>query len=171
MTTPAQGWYPDPADGRMVRWWSGAGWTEHTRPHPDQPQPPAFQVPAQQQPAYQQPAYPQPAYQQPYPQRPGQPVYTREPAARITRGEKDRQVRSNNPMAYIGLVFSLVAFIFNLFAIPSILGIVFSAIGVARSADLSGSVHYTGRVTSIFGLVLGVAALGVSSWHLLALFF
>ena len=26
---PPAGWYPDPADPRAMRWWSGEGWTEH----------------------------------------------------------------------------------------------------------------------------------------------
>ena len=28
MTTPPAGWYPDPADARAFRWWSGEAWTE-----------------------------------------------------------------------------------------------------------------------------------------------
>lgn len=33
-STPPQGWYQDPSDGRMLRWWNGSGWTEHTSPMP-----------------------------------------------------------------------------------------------------------------------------------------
>jgi hypothetical protein len=31
---PQAGWYHDPAvaDGSRLRWWNGAGWSEHTRP-------------------------------------------------------------------------------------------------------------------------------------------
>lgn len=29
-TTPAQGWYPDPAGGRRLRWWDGTNWTSFT---------------------------------------------------------------------------------------------------------------------------------------------
>lgn len=32
--TPAQGWYQDPRDPSLVRWWDGAGWTGHTQPMP-----------------------------------------------------------------------------------------------------------------------------------------
>lgn len=29
---PPSGWYPDPYDARMLRWWSGAEWTAYTYP-------------------------------------------------------------------------------------------------------------------------------------------
>ncbi|MFT4028834.1 MAG: DUF2510 domain-containing protein [Protaetiibacter sp.] len=29
---PAAGWFPDPEDASSERWWSGHGWTDHTRP-------------------------------------------------------------------------------------------------------------------------------------------
>lgn len=35
MTTPAPGWYPDPAGGDGSRWWDGAQWTEHLQPATD----------------------------------------------------------------------------------------------------------------------------------------
>lgn len=42
MTTP-QGWYPDPNDQSIVRWWDGQQWTAHTEPrlqaHPTPGQP------------------------------------------------------------------------------------------------------------------------------------
>src|SRR5687767_1276364 len=28
----AAGWYPDPSDPTMQRWWDGAGWTDHAQP-------------------------------------------------------------------------------------------------------------------------------------------
>ena len=31
-TPPPPGWYPDPADRSLVRWWDGGRWTEHTHP-------------------------------------------------------------------------------------------------------------------------------------------
>jgi uncharacterized membrane protein YhaH (DUF805 family) len=32
MSTPAPGWYPDPARPDLTRYWDGTGWTEHTAP-------------------------------------------------------------------------------------------------------------------------------------------
>ncbi len=32
--TPAAGWYVDPTDSAILRWWDGSTWTEHTRPGP-----------------------------------------------------------------------------------------------------------------------------------------
>lgn len=51
MTTgaTAAGWYADAADPRLIRWWDGAAWTEHTQPNPSAPsapQPSAPQPPA-----------------------------------------------------------------------------------------------------------------------------
>lgn len=31
---PREGWYGDPSDPARLRWWDGAGWTEHTRERP-----------------------------------------------------------------------------------------------------------------------------------------
>ena len=33
-TTPAAGWYPDPAGGEGLRWWTGVTWTDDVRPSP-----------------------------------------------------------------------------------------------------------------------------------------
>lgn len=29
-----QGWYPDPSDDALLRWWDGDQWSDSTRPHP-----------------------------------------------------------------------------------------------------------------------------------------
>ncbi|MFE4196543.1 DUF2510 domain-containing protein [Paenarthrobacter sp. NPDC056912] len=31
-STPPPGWYPDPSDPRLVRWWDGVAWTAHQGP-------------------------------------------------------------------------------------------------------------------------------------------
>jgi hypothetical protein len=78
-----------------------------------------------------------------------------------TRSAKDRELRRNNSMAYTGLVLALVGFLFNPLAIPSILGIVFSSIGLAKANELEGSGYRViGRGTAIAGLIVGLAGLG-----------
>lgn len=37
-TTPPAGWYPDPSEPSVVRWWDGTQWTHHVQPAP-QPEP------------------------------------------------------------------------------------------------------------------------------------
>ncbi len=59
-------------------------------------------------------------------------------------------------------MLSLIAFIVNLLAIPSLLGIVFGAIGLVRAGQLTGK-----RVTG-FGVSLAAVILGLVSG---ALFF
>lgn len=44
MATP-QGWYPDPNDSTIVRWWDGSQWTSHTHPRAQEQQSPAAQTP------------------------------------------------------------------------------------------------------------------------------
>jgi hypothetical protein len=48
-TSPAvaAGWYPDPAGTPQVRWWSGAGWTEHFAPQVEVVAEPQVASPAQ----------------------------------------------------------------------------------------------------------------------------
>jgi len=46
---PQPGWYHDPAvaDGSRLRWWTGALWSEHTRPFAQAPSAPAVATAAQ----------------------------------------------------------------------------------------------------------------------------
>jgi hypothetical protein len=138
MTVPAPGWYIDPEDARHMRWWTGESWTEHKSPNPNH-------LP--------QPLDPSATYV-PFANNLGQSA-TAGPT-KLTRAEKDRQVRRNNSFAYTGCVLALIAFLVNPFAILSILGIVFSAIGLAKSNDLEGRQRVTGRGTAIGGLILGL---------------
>ncbi len=86
---------------------------------------------------------------------------------KLTRAQKDKEIRRNNSFGYAGLVLSLVAFIFNFFAIPSVLGIVFSSIGLARAQNLEGKSRVTGRGTSVAGLIVGIVALGTFVWNII----
>lgn len=89
--------------------------------------------------------------------------YARKP----TRKEKDREIRRNNSMAYTGLVLALVSCLINPVAIPSVLGIVFSAIGIAKSAELEGAGRQlTGRGTAIAGLVVSIASTAWFLWRI-----
>ncbi len=42
MTSPAPGWYPDPANSGRLRWWDGQQWTDHMAPN--QTVPPAMSM-------------------------------------------------------------------------------------------------------------------------------
>jgi hypothetical protein len=153
VTTPDAGWYTDPGDAQRVRWWNGAGWTEHVRPHPEAVQPvaPVYHV---------QPAYPtQPAFaaQQPYPQQYG---YDPRSAVAPRRADRERQMRRNNPWAYTGLLLTLIALLINPFSVLSLLGAGFSIAGLVRAATVDPSVRYNGRVTAIIGLVIALLATG-----------
>ncbi len=70
-------------------------------------------------------------------------------------------MRRNNPFAYTGLLLALIAFLIDPFAIPSLLGTIFSVIGIVRASTVDPAVRYNGRVTSIIGLVLGLAGLAL----------
>jgi hypothetical protein len=96
----------------------------------------------------------------------GQPVFAPLPQ-KLTHAQKDKEVRRNNILGYAGLVLSLVALLVNFFAVPSILGIIFSSIGLARAQSLEGRSRVTGRGTSIAGLVIGIAALGFFAYNLI----
>ena len=88
-----------------------------------------------------------------------------------TRKEKDREIRRNNSMAYTGLMLALVSCLLNPLAIPSILGIVFSAIGIAKSAELEGAGRkITGRGTAIAGLVVSIASTAYILWKFSTMF-
>ncbi len=135
MTMPGPGWYSDPQNALQYRWRDGSAWTEHQKAI-DQSLPPS----------------PQPyvpfANQSP------------EPVVPLYRGDKDKEVRRNNSMAYTGLVLALVALLINPLAILSILGIVFSAIGLAKSHDLEQDGAKThGRGTAVWGIVVGIIGL------------
>jgi hypothetical protein len=68
--------------------------------------------------------------------------------------------RRSNGMATAGLAFGIVSLLANVLLLPTVLGVVFGAIGVARSPRRGG----VGRARGIVGIVLaavGVVAAGV----------
>ena len=149
MTIPSPGWYIDPENAEQLRWWSGESWTEHKSPNPQASAdaPAAVEV--------LDPSY--------------VPMGNRYAASgtdevKLTHREKDKLVRRHNSFAYTGCVLSLIAFLFNPFAVLSILGIVFSAIGLAKSHELDGRSRVTGRGTAIAGIILGLVGLAAFAW-------
>lgn len=132
---PGPGWYSDPQDASQSRWWDGSVWTEHQK----------LAEPV---------VSPQP---QPYVPSASS---IREPVLSVYSGDKDKEIRRNNSMAYTGLVLALVALLINPFAILSILGIVFSAIGLAKSYDHERDGAKThGRGTAVWGIIVGIVGL------------
>ena len=148
MSLPGPGWHQDPSDATMIRWWDGATWTEHTQASPVPAQVPTAQVVDD--------YVPMASY---YAQAASTPV-------KMTRAEKDRAVRRNNGFGYAGLVLALIAFLFNPLAIPSILGIIFGAIGLARASSLDGQTPATGRGASLAAVILGLIGTGYLLWKL-----
>jgi hypothetical protein len=159
MTVPGPGWYIDPEDASHMRWWSGESWTEHKSPNPQYLPAAAPAVIELEEPQY----VPMASY---YGAAAGTGTGSGAGTAKLTHREKDRQIRRNNSFAYTGCVLSLVAFLFNPFAILSILGIVFSAIGLAKSHDLDGRHRVTGRGTAIAGIIIGLLGLAAFAWVL-----
>lgn len=154
MTLPAAGWYRDPEDSALLRWWTGSDWSSQRRAA-ESVAPPAngYGVGAR---ASAPPAYVPMAT----------PVSPTRYATKPTRKEKDREIRRSNSMAYTGLVLALVSCLLNPLAIPSILGIIFSAIGIAKAGELEGAGRsLTGRGTAIAGLIVSIATTVFFLWQ------
>lgn len=141
MSVPEAGWFIDPEDSDHLRWWSGEFWTEHKRPN-SQPTTPVVPTAAEVEAAQ---YVPMASYS---------PTASAETVP-LNRREKDKQTRRKNSFAYTGCVLSLIGFLINPLAIFSILGIVFSAIGMAKANELQGQ-PVTGRGIAIAGLIIGV---------------
>ena len=63
-------------------------------------------------------------------------------------------------MAYTGIVLALVSLIYNPLALPSILGVIFSSIGLSKSFTLEGlGYRVAGRGIAIAGLILAILGL------------
>jgi hypothetical protein len=124
----AAGWYPDPERIGATRFWDGAAWTEHVKGTPARFAPPVAGR--------------------------GGPRVTPAPGAPYSAALPRLAPRSNRA-ATAGLTFGILSLIANVLLVPTILGIVFGAIGTARASRRGG----VGRVRGIVGIVL--AALGV----------
>jgi hypothetical protein len=67
------------------------------------------------------------------------------------------RARGRNAWAFTGLLFSVTSLVLNPFAIVGLIGIVFSALGLARSHQLEGmAFRVTGRGQAVAGLVVGL---------------
>lgn len=140
MTLPAAGWYPDPQDPTGLRWWDGVRWGA--------PAPRTTPVVA---PTATWESTPRPPAPSEYRWTVDEPVLS----GRKARVARDRATRAMNPFGYAGLVLALIAFLVNLLAIPSILAIIFGAIGLARAGQLTGQ-RVTGFGTSLAAVILGL---------------
>lgn len=68
------------------------------------------------------------------------------------------RARGRNTWAFTGLLFSVASLMLNPFGVLGLIGIVFSAIGLARSHQLEGMAYrVTGRWQSLIGLGIGLA--------------
>ncbi|MBC7594107.1 MAG: DUF4190 domain-containing protein [Kineosporiaceae bacterium] len=87
-------------------------------------------------------------------------------SAKITPREKDRQVRKNNLLGWIGCLLATLSLFFNPVAVLSILAIIFSSIGVAKASDLDDKGKASGRGTSLTGLIIGIVGLICFAWKM-----
>lgn len=121
----AAGWYPDPERVAATRFWDGAAWTEHVKGSPARFAPPVAG-------------------------RGSAPVAPPPGAAYSTT--LPRLAPRSNRMATAGLTFGIVSLVANVLLVPTVLGIVFGAIGTARASRRGGM----GRARGIVGIVLAV---------------
>ncbi len=147
--TRSAGWYPDPDGAPGERWWNGAGWSDARRGAAPavtpQPMPVAEQAPPT--PVIYSAANPAPQAPNTY----GPPGAGVVSASTITLNARV------NPMAFNGLVAGIVAMLFNVLLVPSILAVIFSIKGLAKARELTAAGQTTTlRTLAIIGLVLGI---------------
>lgn len=157
MNNPEAGWLLDPGAVDQLRWWDGSAWSELRKPiAPTEMQTTTLSSSSR-------------------PSLVGGSVNTPNIQGqggaggfelKLTRAERDRQIRRNNSFAYTGCVLSLLSALFNPFAILSVLAIVFSALGLTRSHAIDGQTQVTGRSTAIIGLVIGLLGLAFFAFKL-----
>jgi Protein of unknown function (DUF2510) len=167
-TTPA-GWYVDPADASMRRWWDGVRWTSYSQPAPTDATPAAHvQTPApfsntsygpQHQgstpgPLFAAPvsAYP-PAASQP-PTTP--PLYRAKKKRGLYNAEVDLANGKNSP-ATNAIAMGIICLLANPFALISIAAIVWAGIGLTRANMYENRGNPPiGRKKSAWGMGLGI---------------
>lgn len=125
----AAGWYPDPERVAASRFWDGSGWTEHTKGTAPLYAPPVAGTAVGPDPAL---AVPTPAF---------------------------TTTASKNGIATAALVLGIVALLLDLLLVPTVLAIVFGAIGISRAGNRGG----TGRARAIVAIALAVVALPVQA--------
>jgi hypothetical protein len=138
--TKPSGWYPDPSDASVQRWWNGISWGDQTRPtnlsaaSSIAPKPAARIV-------------------DPY-----APVAPTPPTLSTPTTPRAGQFRLVNPIGRAGLILGFVSIFLNFVCIPSILAIIFSAIGIGVFQKLrSSGQQVNGLGWCIAGLVMGIA--------------
>jgi hypothetical protein len=71
---------------------------------------------------------------------------------------RDGQFRNVNPIGYVGVALGFVSLLFNVFCVPSVLALIFSAIGIGQAQVLRRSGRrVTGLGWCVAGLIMGVA--------------
>jgi hypothetical protein len=189
-STPAAGWYPDPAAAGGERWWTGIGWTADVRalpvavtqptippptitpPAPIPPTIPALAAPfAEQQPyrpfGEQQPYRPF-AEQQPYrpfgeQQQPYRPFSTASPGVATPAWRRGPQPNAAATRAIIAAAV-VVAFVGGSLVLNVPVGVPFIAIGLAIIFGIIGAVQSKEKLT---GLKRSVAAIAIGALGLI----
>lgn len=143
MSLPAEGWFPDPQDDRLQRWWDGRSWSHATRPAPaaslapevvaaasivTEPAAPRFSVPTG-------PAFAAESR-----------VWAHGSGVRATSTGSIRVVRRLCPAALTAVVFAMVSIVSDPFAVFSVLSIVAGVIAIVRPRTTG-----TWRVASVSG--------------------
>jgi len=75
----------------------------------------------------------------------------------LTKPSDASRARGRNAWAFTGLLLSVTSLVLNPFAIVGLIGITFSALGLARSHQLEAlSYQVTGRAQAVVGLGIGL---------------
>ena len=134
--TVQPGWYDDPDNRSDLRWWDGAGWSEHRKQNAGS--------------GLRELAYSVP---------PSGASDASAPAGRMRYADRERAMRRNNPFAYAAALLGLIAMIFDFFALPGLVAIGLAIPGLVRAASFDARVvRYRGLTTAVIALVLGVLA-------------